>query len=273
MPLGCRDSKWKVTQLLPRKKWLWTTSAVVAQGSSESLCGGEGWVLLSSLSSLTVSSVPASGRLCGSGALLQRGSALSSMADFVPLLPCVLVLHSQAESPVHCGSCSTSHVLLLLPRHVFHIAYPHTQPVYNTAVAGQAPSQTWQDSLLVWTTWRVSLLHSFLCPSPFLSPSFFFLFCFSPKLCFSHNYLRNHLNCNKQPTETLHYQGGNFPPSPLNLGLDWRRVSLNYYIFSTQQFQLGVCTTRRSQRPALPSPLTRMKWKYLILNIPPCRHV
>lgn len=59
----------------------------------------------------------------------------------------------------------------------------------------------------------------YLLPSPALLPSllppfFFFFVDISLNFVFSHAFLRNYLNCNNRPGETLHEQGGNFPPSP-----------------------------------------------------------
>lgn len=172
----------------------------------QSLHGAVGWVLLPAPHS-PCWPVGASGplqALC-SGLVLLRGATLSNWDYFVPSFSHPLLVAVRLR-PVHCDSCNTSHVLLFLSRHVFHIAVP--LPHTSTAWLQLDKPPAKPIKIFFWPGKLGMFLH--LLHSPALLPSllspYFFLCCFT-KLCFfflNMLYLRNSLNCNKQPTETLH---------------------------------------------------------------------
>lgn len=89
-------------------------------------------------------SLLSSGCLWPTAGSLIRG--LSDKEELLYLTWIILYLHShnhcwfsRAEP---CDSCNTSHVLLLLSRHMFHVAVPLPPHMNSMAAAERAPSQT-----------------------------------------------------------------------------------------------------------------------------------
>lgn len=123
-------------------------------------------------------------RLCDQRLALQRGAAPSNSDYFVPSFPQALLVAVRLR-PVHCDSCNTSHVLLLLSRHVFHVAVP-LPPHMNTAWLQLNEPPAKPIKIFFWPGKLGMFLY--LLPSPALLPSLLPLFIFFsiclPKLCF-----------------------------------------------------------------------------------------
>lgn len=122
-------------------------------------------------------------RLCDPGVVLWRGAALPNLDYFVPSFPQPLLFAVRLR-PVHCDSCNTSHVLLLLSRHMFHVAVPlpHTWTAWlqlNKPPAKPIKIFSWPGKLGMFL---------YLLPSPALLPSLLPLFFFlvSLNFVFSH---------------------------------------------------------------------------------------